>query len=180
MGTAVEWPDIVIGGLALIFALKGWKRGFVSELGGAVALCAAIIAALRYPGSLDDLAERFARAGPGAAHIVGMIVFALAVYAAFMALTRILGRFATLPVISLGNSAAGALLGLAKALAGAWAVLYIALFFPLTHDVRSDLRRSTLVSIVTQPNGHVDALMRGVLPAFMKGYVDPIFTNHRV
>jgi hypothetical protein len=109
-----------------------------------------------------------------------MVVFALAVYLAVMALAWILGRFAALPVISLGNSAAGALVGLVKALAGAWAVLYIALFFPLTHDVRSDLRHSTLASIVTQPNGHVDALMRGALPTFMKGFVDPIFTNHRV
>ncbi len=174
------WPDIVIGGVALIFALKGWKRGFVSELTGAVAFGAAVVAAIRYPGSLDDLAQHYARLSAGAAHIVGMLVFALAFYLAVMALAWILGRFATLPIISLGNRAGGALVGFAKALAGAWAVLYIALFFPLTHDVRSDLRRSTLASIVTRPNGHVDALMRGALPTFMKGFVDPIFTNHRV
>jgi uncharacterized membrane protein required for colicin V production len=174
------WPDIVIGGLASIFALKGWKRGFVSELSGAVAACAAITAAVRYPGSLDDVAQRFLHASPGTAHIVGMVVFALAVYLAVMATAWIFGRFAGLPIISLGNSAGGALVGLAKALVGAWAVLYVALFFPLTHDVRSDLRHSTLASIVTQPNARVDALMRGALPAFVKPFADPVFVNHRV
>jgi uncharacterized membrane protein required for colicin V production len=174
------WPDIVIGGLALIFALKGWKRGFVSELSGAVAVGAAIVAAVRYPGTLDNLALRFAHASPGASHIVGMVIFALAVYLAVMAAAWIFGRFAKLPVISLGNSAGGALVGLAKALVGAWAVLYVALFFPLTHDVRSDLRHSTLASIVTQPNARFDAVMRGALPSFAKPFTDPVFVNHHV
>jgi uncharacterized membrane protein required for colicin V production len=174
------WPDVVIGGLALIFALKGWKRGFVSELSGLVAVAAAIVAAVRYPGSLDDLARTYLHARAGAAHIVGMVVFALAVYLAVMAIAWIFGRFARLPVISLGNSAAGAVVGLSKALVGIWAVLYVALFFPLTHDVRSDLRHSTLASIVTGPNARFDALMRGALPAFAKPFADPMFVNHRV
>jgi len=175
-----SWPDIVIGGLALIFALKGWKRGFVSELSGLVAAGAAIVAAVRYPGTLDDLALNFLHARAGAAHIVGMVVFALAVYLAVMALAWIFGRFARLPVISLGNSAAGALVGLSKALVGTWAVLYVALFFPLSHDVRNDLRNSTLASIVTGPNARFDALMRGALPPFAKPFTDPIFVRHRV
>src|SRR5664279_1257379 len=102
-----SWPDIVIGGLALIFALKGWKRGFVSELSGLVAAGAAIVAAVRYPGSLDDLVQTYLHVRPGAAHIVGMVVFAIAVYFAVMTIAWIFGRFARLPVISLGNSAAG-------------------------------------------------------------------------
>jgi len=176
----LTWPDIVIAGFALIFALKGWKRGFVSELAGAAAISIAIVAAFRYPGSLDDLAERYAHASAGAAHVVGMVVFSLAVYLAVMAVAWIFGRFAKLPVISLGNSAAGMLVGLTKALVAVWAVLYVALFFPLTRDLRADLRRSTTVSIVTQPNGQIDSLMREALPTFVKPYADQLFTNHRV
>jgi uncharacterized membrane protein required for colicin V production len=174
------WPDIIIGGLALIFALKGWKRGFVSELSGLVAAGAAIVGAVRYPGSLDDVARNVLHAGAGAAHIVGMVVFALAVYLAVMAIAWIFGRFARLPVISLANSAAGALVGLCKALVGTWAVLYVALFFPLSHDLRSDLRHSTLAAIVTGPNSRFDAVMRGALPPFAKPFADPVFLNHRV
>ncbi len=177
---SLTWPDLVIGGLALMFALKGWKRGFVSELAGAVAAFVAIVAAIRYPGSLDDLAQRYAHASAGAAHVVGMVVFAVAVYAAVMAVAWIFSRFAKLPVISFGNAIGGVLVGLTKAFVGAWAVLYVALFFPLTHDIRTDLRRSTMVGIVTQPNRTVDGLMRGALPSFVKPFADPIFTNHRV
>ncbi len=176
----LTWPDLVIGGLALIFALKGWKRGFVSELAGAVAFIIAIVAAIRYPGTLDDLAVRYLHASAGAAHVAGMVAFALAVYLAVMAVAWIFARFARLPVISLGNSAAGAVVGAAKAIVGVWAVLYVALFFPLAHDLRTDLHRSTLVSIVTGPNATVDALMRGALPSFVKPFADPIFINHRV
>ncbi len=176
----LTWPDVLIGGLALIFALKGWKRGLVAELAGALAFVIAIVAAIRYPGSLDDLAVRYLHVGPGAAHVIGMVVFALAVYLAVMAVAWIFGRFARLPIISLGNHIGGALVGAAKALLGAWAVLYVALFFSLTHDVRRDLHRSTMVAIVTGPNALVDSLMRGALPSFVKPLVDPIFTNHRV
>jgi hypothetical protein len=109
-----------------------------------------------------------------------MVVFALAVYVALMSVGWIFGRFARLPVISLGNSAGGALVGLAKALAAAWAVLYVALFFPLPGDLRSDLDHSVMVSIVTGPNRRVDTLVRGALPSFVRPLAEPIFTNHHV
>ena len=32
------WPDLLIGAIVLFGALKGFKRGFVSELTGAIAL----------------------------------------------------------------------------------------------------------------------------------------------
>ncbi len=177
---SASWPDMLIGGIALFFALKGWKRGFVAEIAGAIALFAAIVAAIRYPGSLDDLAGEFLHVRAGAAHVIGMVTFALAVYVALLALAWIASRFAKLPIISLGNRAAGAALGLVKALAGAWAVLYVALFFPLTPDLRADLHRSAIVSVITEPNAGVDAVMRSALPAFVKPWADPIFTNHRV
>jgi hypothetical protein len=122
----------------------------------------------------------YLHAGPGTAHLAGMIVFALAVYLAITALAWIVGRFAKLPVISLGNSAAGALVGLVKAFIGSWAVLYIALFFPLSPAIRADLHDSTLVSIVTTPNDEADAVMRNALPPFMKSLTEPLFTTHRV
>lgn len=177
---SLTWPDIVIAGIALIFALKGFKRGFVSELAGAVALAIAVIAAILYPGTLDDLAENITHAGMGSAHVIGMIAFAVAVYLAVMALSWLLRGIAKLPVIGIGNSIAGAAVGVGKALFGAWAVLYVALFFPLTSDLRGDLHRSALVAVVTQPNEQVDGVLRGSMPWFVKPFVGPIFDHHRV
>ena len=177
---SLTWPDIAIAGIALIFALKGWKRGFVAELAGAVALAIAVIAAIWYPGTLDDLAATLTHAGTGSAHVIGMVIFAVAVYLGVIALSWLLGRIAKLPVIGLGNAVGGAIVGVGKALFGAWAVLYVALFFPLTADLRKDLHHSTLVVVVTQPNEQVDGVLRGTMPWFVRPFVGPIFAHHRV
>ncbi len=174
------WPDLVIGGIVLLFTLKGWKRGFVGEISGAIALGAAFWAALRYPGTLDRYARDLLHLGPGSAHVVGMIVFAAAVYVALLVLAALLSRVAKLPVIGLGNGLGGAAIGLAKALVGIWAVLYVALFFPLDPSLRTDLRRSQAVAFVTGPNRWVDDVVEGTVPSFIRPMVDPVFQQHRV
>lgn len=176
----MTWPDLVIGALALLFALKGWKRGFVAEIGGFIALAASIWASLHYPGTLDATVQRLTGLGPGSAHVVGMVVFAVIVYVALMVISSVLSRIARLPVIGLGNSAGGAAIGVVKALIGTWAVLYVALFFPLTPDLRGDLHRSELVALVTQENPRIDAFVRGTMPWFVRPLVQPLFWRHRV
>jgi hypothetical protein len=109
-----------------------------------------------------------------------MVIFCVAVYGALMALASILGRFARLPVISIGNSAAGAVVGACKALAGCWVILYVALFFPLASDLRGDLHRSTAVAMLTQGDGAVDDLLLNAMPAFVRGFSEPLFATHHV
>lgn len=176
----MTWPDLVIGGIALLFALKGYKRGFVSEIGGFIALAAAIWAALRYPGTLDAFAKTTLHVGEGSAHVVGMIVFAGAVYVALLLVSLALSRVAKLPIIGIGNGLGGAAVGVAKALVGVWVVLYVALFFPLPSDLRDDLHRSQLVAVVTSENATVDGIVRGSMPWFVRPLVKPIFDRHRV
>lgn len=177
---SLTWPDLVIGGIALLFTLKGWKRGFVGEISGAIALGAAFWAALRYPGTLDPYARDLLHLGAGSAHVVGMIVFAAVVYVALMVLASILSRIAKLPVIGIGNGLGGAAIGLAKALFGIWAVLYVALFFPLGADLRADLHKSQAVAFVTSPNAWIDGIVEGTMPTFIRPMVDPVFQAHRV
>jgi uncharacterized membrane protein required for colicin V production len=177
---SLTWPDIVIGGIALLFAFKGWRSGFVAELAGAVALFIAIIAAFRYNGALDGPAASLTSLGPGSTHVIGMVAFALAVYAIVMLIAWGLGRIARLPVLGIGNAIAGAVVGAGKALVVAWAVLYVVLFFPLTKDLRADLHRSQVVQLVTQPNGSVDDTLRGLMPWFVRPFMGPLFSNHRV
>jgi uncharacterized membrane protein required for colicin V production len=176
----VTWPDLVIGGIALLFALKGWKRGFVAEIGGAIALAAAIWAALRYPGTFDATAMRYLNLGEGSAHVVGMIAFAAIVYIALMVISAVLSRIASLPIIGIGNGIGGAVVGVAKALVGCWIVLYVVLFFPLSRDLRGDLHHSSLVAMVTQPNAQIDRFVRGTMPWFVRPLVEPLFARHRV
>jgi membrane protein required for colicin V production len=176
----MTWPDLVIGFIALLFALKGWKRGFVAEIGGFIALAAAIWAATHYPGTFDTFFRDYVHIGEGSAHLVGMVVFALAVYVALMVISSVLSRIAKLPVIGLGNGLGGALVGVAKSLVGVWIVLYVLLFFPLTRDIRTDFHNSALVAFVTQENPQIDDFVRGTMPWFVRPMVAPLFARHRV
>ncbi len=176
----MTWPDLVIGFIALLFALKGWKRGFVAEIGGFIALAAAIWAAIYYPGTFDAFFRDYVHLGAGSAHVVGMVVFALMVYVALMVISSVLSRIAKLPVIGLGNGLGGSLVGVAKALVGVWIVLYVLLFFPLTRDIRTDLHTSTAVAFVTQENPQIDAFLRGTMPWFVRPLVAPLFARHHV
>jgi uncharacterized membrane protein required for colicin V production len=176
----MTWPDLVIGFIALLFALKGWKRGFVAEIGGFIALAAAIWAAIHYPGTFDAFFRDTVHLGEGSAHVVGMIVFALVVYVALMVISSVLSRIAKLPVIGLGNGLGGALIGIAKALVGVWVVLYVLLFFPLTRDIRTDLHKSAAVAFVTSENPQIDGMLQGTMPWFVRPLVAPLFARHRV
>jgi uncharacterized membrane protein required for colicin V production len=174
------WPDLVIGGIALYFAWRGFRNGFVAELAGPVAIIIAGIAAFRYPGSLDDDVTRYTGLGPGSAHAVGTIVFAILVYAVVVMIAWVLDRVASLPGIGIINSVAGALVGAGKALLAAALVLWVALFFPLTPDLRADLHRSPLATFVTSPDAAVDDAVRGFVPSFVQPTLDPLFDRHHV
>jgi membrane protein required for colicin V production len=173
-----DWPDLVIGGIALLFAWKGFRNGFVAELAGPVALLIAIAAAFFYPGSLDADVVNVTHLGPGSSHAIGTVVFAAIVYAIVTMIAWLLGRVAKLPGVAIVNGGAGALVGGAKALLGAWAVLYVALFFPLTPDLRDDLHTSQLVAMITAPDAGIDATAREFLPWFVKPFLAPIFARH--
>ncbi|HEV2738940.1 MAG TPA: CvpA family protein [Candidatus Elarobacter sp.] len=176
----MTWPDLVIGFIALLFALKGWKRGFVAEIGGFIALAVAIWAAIHYPGTFDAFFRDMVHLGEGSAHVVGMVVFALMVYVALMVISSVLSRIAKLPIIGLGNGLGGAFVGVAKSLVGVWVVLYVLLFFPLTRDIRTDFHNSATVAFVTQRNPQIDEFFRGTMPWFVRPMVAPLFARHRV
>lgn len=176
----MTWPDILIAGVLAIGALKGWKRGFVAEIGGAIAIALALWAAFHYNGALDGYASNFTHAGVGSAHIIGMIAFAFIVYLALLIVSFALGRIAKLPIVGIPNSVAGVAIGVAKAAFFVWVVLYIGLLFPLTPDVRKDLRASPLVHLETEPNAQIDSAIVATLPWFARPLVGGFLKGHRV
>jgi len=176
----VAWPDIAIGAIVVLGALVGFKRGLVSELFGALALVFALAAGYAYNGTWDGFVQSHSHLSPSSAHVVGMVFYAFAAYAIVRLLGAALSAVAKLPIVGIANSALGALVGLIKAAVFAWAVLYVALFFPLPQDVRSDLHRSALVALLQIPNASVDGALRDSLPWFVRPYSTTLFANHRV
>jgi uncharacterized membrane protein required for colicin V production len=176
----LAWPDLIIGGITLFFAVRGFQKGFVSELAGAVAVFVAIVAAFRYTGSFDQTVTSFTGLTAGSAHAVGLLIFAIIAYAVVMLIAYLLGRVAKLPMLGIVNGILGALIGASKALFGAFVVLYAVLFFPIPNDLRHDLQRSTLVALVTQPDRSVDDAVAGLMPWFVRPMAEPFFARHHV
>ena len=176
----IGWPDLIIGGITIYFAIRGYAKGFVSELAGAVAIFIAVIAAFNYSGQFDGLVTAISHETSGSSHAVGLILWAILAYAIVMLISWALGRIAKLPVIGIVNGVAGALIGAGKALFGAFVVLYVVLFFPLPNDLRGDLHRSPLVQLVTQPDHQVDEDASNLMPWFIRPLAMPFFALHHV
>ncbi len=178
MGLA--WPDIAIGFVAIFGTLKGFKRGFVSELRGAVALAFGIAAAFAYGGMWDAWLHDRMHLGTGIAHVAGMVLYASLAYAVVYAIGSALAVVAKLPIVGTVNALLGALVGALKSAVFAWAVVYVALFFPLTAVLRDDLHRSHFVAALQRPNFAVDARVRASLPEFVRPFARALFDRHRV
>lgn len=176
----MTWPDILILAVLLIGALKGFKRGFVSEIGGFIAIVLAFWAGLHYNGGFDDLVQHLTNTTAGSAHVIAAIAFAISIYVVLLLLSNVLAVFAKLPVLGLANNLLGIPVGILKAAVLVWAVIFVALLFPLPSDVRSDLHRSSLVSVATQPNAQVDTWFVNSLPWFARPFVQGFLKSNRV
>lgn len=180
MIAGIAWPDIVIVAILAIATLKGWARGFVSELGGAVAVTAALVTPWFYNGSADAQIEAITKLGPGSAHVIGMFGTGLLTYVVILAIARVLGRIAKLPVLGLGNALGGAFVGFAKGAILLWLILFVALFFPLSPDIRADLHRSQLAPYLTTYDAQVDGAVLSAIPWFARPFLMPYFKRHRL
>jgi uncharacterized membrane protein required for colicin V production len=176
----MAWPDILIVAILLIGALKGFKRGLVSEIGGFIAIIIAFWSALHYNGAFDALAQQITHATPGSAHVIAMIAFAIAIYIVLLIVSNTLSVFVKLPILGFANNILGIPVGIAKAAVLVWAIIYVALLFPLPADVRADLRHSSLVAIATEPNAQVDAAIISTMPWFARPFVEGFLKSHRV
>jgi uncharacterized membrane protein required for colicin V production len=176
----MAWPDIVVGLIFAFAALRGWRVGLIAELTGTLALFAAIGAAFAYPGMWDGLMVTMLHLGPGSAHVAGMFAYAAVAYAVVSAIGFALGRVAKLPLIGTANAALGSAFGLAKSMLFVWVVLYVALFFPLSSDLRADLHRSYFVAMLSSHDAALDDTLRSTLPQFVRPYSDNVFARHRV
>ncbi len=176
----VAWPDVVIFIVLAIATYKGYSRGFVSELGGAVAVTAALVTPWFYNGSLDSQIEAITNLGPGSAHVIGMFGTGLLTYVAILIVARVLGAVAKLPVLGLGNALGGAFVGLAKGAILLWLVLFIALFFPLSPDIRDGLHQSRLAPYLVTYDALIDDAVLSTIPWFARPFVLPYFRRHHL
>jgi uncharacterized membrane protein required for colicin V production len=172
------WPDVIVVLVLAAAAFKGFSRGFVSELGGVVALAAALIAPWYYNGSADTQIEAYTKLGSGPAHVTGMVLTGIIAYVVVFVAASILKRLARLPILGTGNAIAGAAAGLAKGAILVWLIVFVALFFPLTPPIRTSLKAARFVPYFTIFDGAVDTAIENTIPAFTRPLLDPFFARH--
>jgi uncharacterized membrane protein required for colicin V production len=177
---SIGWPDLLIGVILLIGLAKGFSRGFVSELGGAVAVVAALITPWYYNGAFDPWLEKNVHLGTGSAHVVGMFLTGFITYVIVIAASWVLTNIAKLPILNVGNALGGAAIGLCKGAFLVWLVLFVALYFPLSHDIRKDLHGSKLAPFFTQENHTIDGAIVATVPTFARPYLQPYLERHHV
>lgn len=173
----VGWPDVVIVVVLVVAALKGFIRGFIDEIGGIVALGAAIVAAFFYNGILDNGLQQFFNLPLETAHVAGMVAGALIAYVAVILILWILRHFAKLPGVGTGNALGGLVVGAAKGFVFLWFVLFFALLFPLGERTRADLHRSALVGMLAQRNRDIDQFLYDRLPDAAKPFIKPLLDS---
>ena len=180
MIAGIAWPDIVIGAILIVGLLKGLQRGFTSEMSGAVALAVAILAAFRYQGEWDNWIGSMTDLGAGSAHVLAMALFAGLAYFITVLVAVLARGIVRLPLLGFGNTILGGVVGTLQAAVLVWAILYVALFFPLAPDLRADLHRSVLANLLTTPDEQLDAQVKNALPWFFKPFSGGIFNRHKV
>jgi uncharacterized membrane protein required for colicin V production len=176
----VAWPDLLFAAVVALAVYKGYSRGFVKELGGLIAIVAATIAPWYYNGSADWIIGKYAGIALPFAHAVGMIGTSIGAYAIVMAIVLIVGAIVKLPLLGLGNKIAGGLVGFIKAYALIWCVLFVALFFPLTPQIRAALHESHLAPFFTAGYDNVGNGITSAAPEFARPFLLPYFANHHV
>lgn len=180
MIAGATWPDVVIVIVLAIATFKGYARGFVSELGGAVAVTAALITPWFYNGAFDPQIERLFNVGPGSAHVIGMFGTGLVTYVVILVLARALGTIAKLPLLGLGNALGGAAVGFAKGAILLWLLLFVTLFFPLSPDIRASLHQSSLAPYLVTYDAQIDDALLSTIPWFARPFVMPYFRRHHL
>lgn len=176
----IAWPDLLFVLVVLFAVVKGFTRGFVKELGGLVAFAAAAIAPWYYNGAADLPVAKLTGLGVAPAHAVCMLGTSIFAYVIVMIAVWIVGTIVKLPILGIGNKIAGAFVGFVKAYLFLWAVLYVALFFPLTPQVRAALHGSSFAPFFTAYDDDVNRGVLAVVPSFAKPYLEPYVKLHRL
>lgn len=179
MTNGIAWPDVVVVMVLAVGTLKGYSRGFVKELGGIAAIAAGLILPWYYTGAADAQIKALTHLNAGAAHVTGMICTGIVAYVVVLVVASILGRIAKLPLLGLGNALAGAVAGFAKSATLIWAVLFIALLFPLNHQIRASLRDARLVPYFTEFDDAIDVAIANAVPPPVRPLLSPLFDQRR-
>ena len=159
--------DWVILGLALVLAVRGWRRGFLREVVDWALLVFGTIIVFRMSPVIGTIVSGMANVPYEVGRIIaGVLIFAVLLVGSFL-LGRVLSKVLKIvPGVTTLNRLGGSLVGIAIAAVAVVLGTTIASALPLpestSESVDSAIRSSTVGSAIVDPNGWIQPTMAAV------------------
>lgn len=176
----MNWVDILVALTLLAAFWGGYRNGLVREVIGLAAVVLAWFAATAFATGTSDWIAAQWNFSPAVARVAAFWSVFLAAFVVVRALGWLLERVTKLPVISIVSGIGGGLVSAVKALVLLWAVLFVALFFPMDAQVREALRESPSAEVIESFDGPVVAAIDAALPKVTRPVWHVVMKKHKL
>ena len=176
----MNWVDALV---LLTFGVAFWggyRAGVVREVIGLASIVVAWVLAGLFAGPFSDSLGVALGVSVAIAHLIGFWLLFLIVFAGVRALGWFLERAAALPIIKVVSGVGGGVVAAAKAALLLWLILFIALFFPISPDVRAAMRASPTARAIDSLDTPAYAMLEGALPKTVRIVAASILKHHRL
>jgi uncharacterized membrane protein required for colicin V production len=173
----VTWADwLILLTLAVAF-WGGYRSGVLRESIGLASIIVAAFVAGALAGPVTPPIQRDYAVAPASAHLIAFWSLFLVAFA----LVRLAGwaaeRTIAAPAFKVASGLGGGVVACAKAVLALWAILFVALFFPIAPDVRTTLRASPTVRLIEGLDAPAYAILEGSLTGNAR-YWARVFLKH--
>lgn len=155
--------DAALAALLLGLAIRGWFRGLVSQLLGIAVLVVGVALAFRTSSVTGAFVSNLTGWSPAWGRLAGGVatLFLLSLIAAIVGRT-VHRTIRALPGVSALNRLGGAAVGVAAGVLVIVVVVSLASIVGLPAAAADEMEQSTAVSLITQPAGPIQGVIRGV------------------
>jgi len=176
----MNWVDALVFLTLAVAFWGGYRAGVVRELIGLVAIVLAWVLAGAFAGPFAESLLAQWGLSVSVAHLIGFWLLFLVVFAAVRAGGWLLEKAASLPIIKVVSGAGGGIVACAKAVLLLWFILFVALFFPISGEVRSALRASPSARTLDALDAPAYAMLEEAMPKPVRVVTAEILRHHRL
>jgi membrane protein required for colicin V production len=176
----MNWVDILVALTLLAAFWGGYRNGLVREVIGLAAVVLAWFAATAFASAASDWLSAQWAVSPTVARVIAFWSVFLFAFVAVRALGWLLEHITKLPVVSIVSGIGGGLVSSVKVLVLLWAVLFVALFFPMDQQVRQALRQSPSAMLIESFDAPVVAAIDAALPKVTRPVWHIVMKKHRL
>jgi uncharacterized membrane protein required for colicin V production len=176
----MTWIDVLaIATLAVAF-YAGWRAGLVAEFFDLAALVSAALLATMWSGGFASGLPPTWPLSEASRHVIALWALFLLIYGVIRTLGWLFEHYFDWPGKHWIGRVGGGLIGAIKALLVLFAILYVALFFPIDRQVRDTLRASPIARQFDRYFPRINDAIVNLMPRYDKLIARPLMNAHRL